>query len=60
MNSTDDAIESLIRVTHGASDLRTQHLYRQSLQGLVELAKMEQRAEMAMDGERRGFAHVVH
>lgn len=47
--TTDEVIESLVAVTHGASDLRTQQLYRQSLQVLVELAKAEERIEANMD-----------
>lgn len=49
MPTTDEVIESLIVVTHGASDLRTQQLYRQSLQVLVELAKAEERRDVCMD-----------
>lgn len=61
--TTDDMIESLIVITHGASDQHTQHLFRQSLRVLVELAKIEERVEINMDmpGESR-LAHrgTVH
>lgn len=63
MTNTPEIIEQLVQATHGCSDQRTQHLYRQSLQVLVELAKAEQRVEMAMDmPERvRGLASgMVH
>jgi hypothetical protein len=43
--STDEVIESLVRI-HGGQDSRSQHLYRQSLQTLVGLAKIEQRREI--------------
>jgi hypothetical protein len=46
--TTDEVIESLVRI-HGGQDSRTQHLYRQSLQTLVGLAKVEQRRETEFD-----------
>jgi hypothetical protein len=45
MTTIDDVIEQLVRQTHGVSDWRTQHLYRQTLQVLVEMAKAEERHE---------------
>lgn len=63
MTTSDEVIESLVQLTHGASDLRTQELYRQSLQVLVELAKSEERREMAMDlplGNRNTVTGTLH
>jgi hypothetical protein len=62
MVSTDEVIEQLVALTHGTSDARTQHLYRQSLQVLVELAKAEQRAEAceALPGYSRGAVGTIH
>lgn len=63
MTTTDKVIESLVQLTHGASDLRTQHLYRQSLQVLVELAKSEERQESAIDlpfGNRNTVTGTLH
>ena len=62
--SSGELIDTLVRITHGDSDARTQHLFRQNLQLLVGIAKMEQRAEDELygvedDGERahRGTVH---
>lgn len=62
MTSSAEVIEQLVTLTHGASDARTQHLYRQSLQVLVELAKAEQRAEYCEDlpGDFRNTARTIH
>lgn len=49
MTTTRDVIEELVKLVHGASDLRTQTLYRTNLQVLVELAKAEQRHESNME-----------
>lgn len=63
MTTTDQVIEDLIAITHGHSDARTQHIYRQALCALAELARAEGRREamieVAEDVRRtyRGTAH---
>lgn len=44
-----DLVESLVNLVHGDSDPRIQHLFRQNLMVLVELAKMEGRREFDLD-----------
>lgn len=61
--TTGETIDALVRLTHGDSDQRTQQLFRQNLEMLVELAKLEQRRDWAVDFEpdvsHRGL-HTVH
>ena len=50
---TDDVIENLIIATLGeAATARQQHIYRESLRGLVRLAKSEQVAEIKANVRR--------
>jgi hypothetical protein len=61
MTTTGEIIDALVRQEHGASDARTQQLYRQNLQVLVELARAEgrreTRAEDQDEWQHRGTVH---
>ncbi|MGH8807857.1 MAG: hypothetical protein ACREX0_08265 [Noviherbaspirillum sp.] len=51
--ATDDVIEDLIVATLGAdASAREQHIHRESLRGLVRLAKAEQMMEIKLNVER--------
>ncbi|HEY0846923.1 MAG TPA: hypothetical protein VGE12_16260 [Noviherbaspirillum sp.] len=51
--ATDDVIENLITATLGeTASFRQKHIYRESLRGLVRLAKSEQVAEIKANVRR--------
>lgn len=61
--TTGEIVDSLVNLTYGDADARTQQLFRQNLQVLVELAKCEQRRDLAveleLDVSHRGL-HTIH
>jgi hypothetical protein len=58
----DDLIEGLVAVHVGQSDARTRHLFRQSLEVLVELSKQQQIEEIALGYEysRTAMTRAIH
>lgn len=58
-----EIVDALVRQVYGDADQRTQQLFRQNLQVLVELAKCEERrewsVELEVDTSHRGL-HTVH
>lgn len=61
--STGEVIDALVRLAHGDDDQRTQQLFRQNLQVLVELAKCEQRRDWSIempDAVSHRGVHTVH
>lgn len=61
--TTGDLIDALVRIKHGDADARTQEMYRQSLQLLVGMAKLEQRQETMIDfpeALERSFRGTMH
>lgn len=61
--TTAEVIEQLVKIVHGNSPKKLQDQYRDNLQLLVELTKLEQRRDAEMEfpaDERRVIRRITH